>query len=86
MKKWWLQMLVLVVALFLVVTGGVGLLNESFQLVVKKCLLLSLWYVVTYAFRLLRIGKIDWDVLGPVFKAYYYFILLLGGALIVAWG
>lgn len=85
-RKWWLVGLIFVVGLILLFTGLVGVFTESFQLVIKKAFLLVFWYGVTYVVRVMRVGRIDWDELPVWFKAYYYFVLLLGSAMIVAWG
>lgn len=86
MKGFWLPILFLLVGLVLILSGFVSVFTESFQLVVKKAFLLGFWYVVTYLMRRARVGKIAWEEMAPEFKAVYYFVLLLGSAMIVAWG
>jgi len=85
-KQWSLIAILFFIGFILLFTGGVGFFTESFQLVIKKVFLLTLWYGVTYLIRLFRIGHIDWETLDPHYKVYYYFVLLIGSALIVAWG
>lgn len=85
-KQWILVFSLFILGFILLFTGGVGFFTESFQLVIKKTFLLTLWYGVTYLIRLFRIGHINWEALDPHFKAYYYFVLLIGSALIIAWG
>ncbi|MEM1660852.1 MAG: hypothetical protein QXR17_06920 [Candidatus Bathyarchaeia archaeon] len=85
-KQWGFVGLIFAIGLILLLTGFVGLFTESFQLVIKKAFLLAFWYGVTYIVRIFRVGHIHWDELPVSFKAYYYFVLLLGSAMIIAWG
>lgn len=84
--KWWLVGGLFLIGFLLLISGAVGVFAESFQVVIKKVFLLCLWYGFVYLVRVMRIGRIAWDELGDEFKVYYYFILLLGSAMIVAWG
>lgn len=85
-RKWFFVCFLFVIGFILLFTGGVGFFTESFQIVIKKTFLLTLWYGVTYLIRFFRVGRIDWRALDPRFRVYYYFVLLIGSALIIAWG
>lgn len=84
MKQWWLVAMVVVVGLVLLATGLVGVFTEAMQLAIKKVFLVSVWYGLTYVIRVCRLGHIKWD--NERLKVYYYFVLLIGSAMIVAWG
>lgn len=86
LKSWLLVGVLFFLGFILLLTGGVGFFTESFQLVIKKTFLVTLWYGLTYLVRVLRVGHIEWEVIEPQYKVYYYFVLLLGSAMIVAWG
>ena len=86
LKQWWLVLVIFIVSGLLIFSGIVGMFTEAFQLVVKKAFLLAFWYGVAYLIRIYRLGHIDWDSLPQEERVKYYFILLIGSAMIVAWG
>jgi hypothetical protein len=73
---------IVVVGLLLVFSGVIFALWEPAQYVIKKVFILSLWYVFVYLVRYIRIGEINWD--DEWAKRIYYFVLLLGSALILS--
>jgi uncharacterized membrane protein SirB2 len=73
---------IILIGIVLFITGLIGLFSEPFQFVVKKIFLLSLWYVFAYLIRVKRIGHINWD--DEWAKRIYYFLILIGASLIVA--
>lgn len=86
LKQWKFQLAILIIGLILLFSGLVGLFQESFQVIIKKAVLVSLWYGMTYLFRVQRIGHFDWEEVGEEMKIKYYFVLLIGAAIIIAWG
>lgn len=86
LRQWGLVAILFFIGFILLLTGGVSFFTESFQLMIKKVFLLTLWYGMTYLIRLQRIGHIEWEIIEPQYKIYYYFMLLLGSAMIIAWG
>lgn len=85
-SKWWFVLVLLILSSLMILSGYVGLFSEALQLVVKKTFLLSFWYFTAYVIRIQRIGHIDWDRLNDDVRALYYFILLLGSAMVISWG
>lgn len=83
-KKWKLVFIVFIIGFILLFSGLVGFLTPSIQIVIKKAFLLSLWYGFAYIVRVERIGHIDWN--DDYWKKIYYFVLLIGSALIIALG
>lgn len=86
LRSWLLIGVLFFLGFILLFTGGVGIFTESFQIVIKKTFLVALWYGLTYLVRVLRIGHIEWEIIEPRYKVYYYFMLLLCSAMIIAWG
>ncbi len=83
LKKWWLEIVIIVAGLVLFATGLVFELLPSLQVLMKKTFLVAWWYGLTYLFRRFRLGHVEWY---NEDKKMYYFVLLLGSALIFAWG
>ncbi len=83
LKKWWLEIVIIIVGLVLFVTGLVFELLPSIQVLMKKTFLVAWWYGLTYLFRRFRLGNLEWR---DEEKKIYYFVLLLGSAFIFAWG
>jgi len=82
LQQFGLPNLIIIIGLILFATGLIALFFEPLQYVFKKVFLVSLWYSFCYIMRRLRIGGIDWS--DEKDKKIYYYILLLGSSLIVA--
>jgi len=82
-KQWALKLVLIFICIVLFYTGYIFNFTPPIQVIVKKTFLVAWWYLLTYIFRRLRLGKIYWN---EDDKKVYYFILLLGSALIFAWG
>jgi len=80
-KEWLFTIIVCVICLFLFFTGFIFDLNPSVQIVIKKTFLFAWFYLITYIFRRIRLGKIEWT---SEDKKIYYYILLICGAIIFA--
>lgn len=83
LKRWWLELVIIICGLILFVTGVIFDFYPSIQVLMKKTFLVAWWYGLTYLFRRFRLGKIEWE---ENEKKVYYFILLCGSALIFALG
>ena len=83
LRQWNLPVLIIIAGLFLFATGLIFNFFPSIQVVIKKTFLVAWWYFLTYIFRKFRLGTLTW---GEDDKKIYYFILLIGSALIFAWG
>ena len=82
LKQFGIQNLIIIAGLVLLATGLIAALFEPLQYVFKKLFLVCLWYSFCYIVRKLRIGGIDWS--DERDKKIYYYILLIGSALIIA--
>jgi 4-hydroxybenzoate polyprenyltransferase len=82
LKQFGLQNLIIIAGLILFATGLIAILFEPLQYVFKKLFLVCLWYSFCYIVRKLRIGGIDWS--DEKDKKIYYYVLLLGASLIIA--
>lgn len=83
LKEWWLELVIVICGLVLFATGVIFDFFPSIQVLMKKTFLVAWWYGLTYLFRRFRLGKIEWDDVG---QKTYYFVLLLGSAIIFALG
>ncbi len=83
LKKWWLELVIVIAGLVLFATGIVFEFLPSVQILVKKTFLVAWWYGLTYLFRRFRFGYIEWR---EDEKKIYYFVLLGGSAVIFALG
>jgi len=81
LKQWYFSIILIIVCLFLFLTGWVFDFTAPCQVVIKKTFLVSWWYFLSYIFRRIRLGRIDWK---DEDKKNYYFILLIGSAIIFA--
>ena len=81
LKQWALAIVLIIICLVLFFTGWVFDFTAPFQVVIKKTFLACWWYFLSYFFRRIRLGKIEWT---NEDKKSYYFILLIGSALIFA--
>jgi len=81
LKQWALAIVLIIICLVLFFTGWVFDFTAPFQVVIKKTFLACWWYFLSYLFRRIRLGKIEWT---NEDKKSYYFILLIGSALIFA--
>ncbi|RKX61954.1 MAG: hypothetical protein DRP34_04905 [Thermodesulfobacteriota bacterium] len=81
LRQWNLPLLIIVLGGFLFATGLIFNFFPSIQVVAKKTFLVAWWYFLTYIFRKLRLGTLKWE---EDDKKIYYFILLIGSALIFA--
>jgi len=88
LKQFNLQLIIVIGIGFLLVTGMIFNLIPSIQIICKKTFLVAWWYVLTYLFRRLRIGEINWETFdgNDWDKKIYYFVLLVCSALIFALG
>ena len=84
LKQFGIQNLIIIAGLILFTTGLIAFLFEPLQYVFKKLFLVCLWYSFCYIIRKLRLGGIDWS--DEKDKKIYYFILLIGSAIIFAFG
>ena len=81
LREWYLIVILILICLVLFLTGWVFDFTAPFQVVIKKTFLVCWWYFLSYIFRRIRLGKIEWT---NEDKKVYYFILLIGSALIFA--
>jgi len=84
LKQFGWHWVIIGLGIFFFITGMVGIFYEPFQFVFKKVFLVCLWYSFCYIVRRLRIGGIDWS--DEKDKKIYYYILLIGSAIIFAFG
>jgi len=84
MKDFSLELAIILICLFLFITGVIFNFLPSVQMVFKKTFLVAWWYLLTYTFRKIRIGTLEWE--REEDKKTYYFILLLSSAIIFALG
>jgi hypothetical protein len=82
LQQFGLPNLIIIIGLILFATGLIALFLEPLQYVFKKLFLVCLWYSFCYIMRKLRIGGIDWS--DEKDKKIYYYVLLGGSALIIA--
>jgi len=82
LKEFGLEIVIIAVCLILFFTGLIFDLLPTAQVVFKKTFLVAWWYSLTYIFRKLRIGTLYWE--DEFEKKAYYFVLLIGSALIFA--
>ena len=80
-KEWFLAIVLIIICLVLFLTGWVFDFTAPCQVIIKKTFLVIWWYFLSYLFRRIRLGKIEWT---NEDKKSYYFILLIGSALIFA--
>lgn len=83
LEQWNIQIVIIVAGLFLFITGLIFNLLPPIQVIAKKTFLVAWWYLLTYIFRKFRLGTIEWE---EDDKKVYYFILLIGSAIIFAFG
>ena len=81
-KQFWIEFIIIITFLSLILWNVLYNLNPALQIVFKKIFLVSLWYLLTYAFRKFRLGTLEWD--NEKDKKIYYYILLISTALIFA--
>jgi len=81
LKQWSISIVLIIICLILFLTGWVFDFTAPFQVIIKKTFLVVWWYFLSYVFRRIRLGKIGWT---NEDKKVYYFILLIGSALIFA--
>jgi hypothetical protein len=82
LKQFGWHWVIIGLGVFFFITGMIGIFYEPFQFVFKKVFLVCLWYSLSYIMRKLRIGGIDWS--DEKDKKIYYYILLIGSAIIFA--
>jgi len=81
LKDWWLAIIIIAISFIIYNNGKIFDLLPPMQIVIKKISLVTIWYFLTYIFRRIRLGKIKWSEND---KKTYYYILLIGSAIIFA--